>query len=76
MSKARTVRFDDDVDPLVYRFVEKNDINFNKLVNLAVKEFISKPRTIELEPISADEWDKSMKKAYKKHKKAMDKLAK
>jgi predicted transcriptional regulator len=42
MSKARTVRFDDDVDPLVDRFVEKNDINFNKLVNLAVKEFISR----------------------------------
>jgi hypothetical protein len=76
MSKARTVRFDDDVDPLVDRFVEKNDINFNKLVNLAVKEFISKPHTIELEPISADEWNINMKKTYKKHKKAMDELAK
>ncbi|MEA9356277.1 hypothetical protein SHI21_08690 [Bacteriovorax sp. PP10] len=76
MSKARTVRFDEDVDPLVDRFVEKNDINFNKLVNLAVKEFISKPHTIELEPVTADEWDKNMKKAYKKNKKAMDELAK
>jgi len=76
MSKARTVRFDDEIDPLVDRFVEKNDINFNKLVNLAVKEFISKPHSIELEPISADEWDKNMKKAYKKHKKTMDELAK
>jgi hypothetical protein len=76
MSKARTVRFDDEIDPLVDRFVEKNDINFNKLVNLAVKEFISKPHSIELLPISADEWDKNMKKAYKKHKKTMDELAK
>ena len=76
MSKARTVRFDDDIDPLVDHFVEKNDINFNRLMNLAVKEFISKPHTIELEPIDADEWDKLMKKAYKKHKKAMDELAK
>ncbi len=76
MSKARTVRLDDEFDLLVDRFVEKNDINFNKLVNLAVKEFISKPHTIELEPISADEWDKNMKKAYKKHKKTIDELAK
>jgi predicted transcriptional regulator len=76
MSKARTVRFDDDIDPLVDHFVEKNDINFNRLMNLAVKEFISKPHTIELEPIETEEWDKIMKKAYKKHKKAMDELAK
>ncbi len=76
MSKTRTVRFDDEIDPLVDRFIEKNDINFNKLVNLAVKEFISKPHSIELEPISADEWEKNMKKAYKKHKKTMDELAK
>ena len=76
MSKARTVRFDDDIDPLVDRFVEKNDINFNRLMNLAIREFISKPHTIELEPIDPDEWDKLMKKAYKKHKKAMVELAK
>ena len=76
MSKARTVRFDDEIDPLVDRFVEKNDINFNKLVNLAVKEFISKPHTIELEPVSEAEWDKMMKKGHKKHKKTMDELAK
>ncbi len=76
MSRARTVRFDDDVDPLVDRFVEKNDINFNKLVNLAVKEFIMKPHTIELVPVSEAEWDKLMKKSYKKYKKTLDELAK
>jgi predicted transcriptional regulator len=76
MSKARTVRFDDEIDPLVDRFVEKNDINFNRLVNLAVKEYISKPHSIELEPITSDEWSKSMKKSFKKHKKAMGELAK
>jgi hypothetical protein len=57
-------------------FIEKNDINLNKLVNLAVKEFISKPHTIELEPVSELEWDKLMKKSYKKYKKTMDELAK
>ena len=76
MGKARTVRFDDDIDPLVDRFIEKNDINFNKLMNLAVKEFISKPHTIELVPVNEAEWDKQMKKVYKKHKKTMDELAK
>lgn len=68
MIKARTVRLDDDVNLLVERFLKKNDISFNKLVNLAVKEFISKPHTIELEPVSLDEWGRNMKKIEKKHK--------
>jgi predicted transcriptional regulator len=76
MSKARTVRFDDDIDPLVDHFVEKNDINFNRLMNLAVKEFISKPHTIELEPVNEAEWDRLMKKSHKKYKKTLDELAK
>jgi hypothetical protein len=42
--------------------------NFNKLVNLAVKEFISKPHAIELA------FDEQAKKAIKKHKDAMEKL--
>ncbi len=45
MSKPRTVRFDDDIEPAVERFLEKNDLNLNKMVNLAVLEFISKPHT-------------------------------
>jgi hypothetical protein len=76
MGKARTVRFEDEIDPAVDRFMEKNDINFNKLVNLAVKEFISKPHTIELQPVDEAEWDKMMKKSYKKYKKTLDELAK
>jgi len=76
MSKARTVRFDDEIDSVVDRFIEKNDINFNKLVNLAVKEYISKPHSIELEPIPQEEWSKNLKKSFKKHKKAMDELSK
>jgi hypothetical protein len=74
MGKARTVRFEDDVDPAVDRFIEKNDINFNKLVNLAVKEFISKPHTIELQPVDEAEWDKMMKKSSKKYTKILNGL--
>lgn len=69
MIKARTVRLDDDVNLLVERFIKKNDISFNKLVNLAVKEFISKPHTIELEPVSLDEWGRNAKKADSKKQK-------
>ena len=76
MGKARTVRFEDDVDPAVDQFLEKNDINFNKMVNLAVKEFISNPHYIELIPVNEEEWDKLMKKSYKKYKKTLDELAK
>jgi hypothetical protein len=76
MGKARTVRFEDEIDSAVDRFMEKNDINFNKLVNLAVKEFISKPHTIELQPVDEAEWDKMIKKSYKKYKKTLDELAK
>ncbi len=75
MGKARTVRFDDDVDNVIDVFLEKNDINFNKLVNLAVKEYISKPHSIELVPIDLKEWEKNLKKSFNTHKKAMSELA-
>lgn len=75
MTKARTVRFDDDIDSVVDKYVEKNDINFNKLVNLAVRDYISKPHTIELGPIDPEEWDTNLKKSFKKHKKTMSELA-
>ncbi len=51
-------------------------INLNKMVNMAIKEFITKPHTIELGPISDSEWEKATKKSYKKHKKAMVELSK
>ena len=76
MGKARTVRFEDEIDPAVDRFIEKNDINFNKLVNLAVKEFISKPHSIHLQPVDEAEWNKMMKKSHKNYKKTLDELAK
>jgi hypothetical protein len=74
MSKPRTVRFEDDMDSAVELYIEKNDININKLVNLAVKEFISKPHTIELEPVNEGEWDQLMKQSYNKYKKTLDEV--
>lgn len=74
MSKDRTVRFDDDIDSLVDLFIEKHNITLNQMMNLAIVEFISKQHTIKLEPIDSEEWSMLMKKAYDKHRHAMDKL--
>jgi len=75
MSKPRTVRLEDWLGPEVDNYMEKNDLNnFNQLVNLALKEFITNPQTIELKPIAKSKWSKQMKKAYSKNKKAMDEL--
>jgi len=35
-----------------------------------------RPHTIELQPVDEAEWDKMMKKSYKKYKKTLDELAK
>ncbi len=77
MSKARTVRFEDQLDPLVDEYTEKNGLKLNQLVNIAVKKYITEPNSIELEPIKAKDgdWNKTMKKAFRKNKKAMDELS-
>lgn len=74
MSKDRIVRFDDDIDPLVDLFLEKHNLTLNQMMNLAIVEFISKQQTIKFEPIDSEEWSILMKKAYAKHRHAMDKL--
>lgn len=77
MAKNRTIRFAGPLDELVDQYTEKNGLKLNQLVSMAVKKFISEPNTIELEPIEAknEDWDKAMKSAFKKNKKAMDELA-
>lgn len=74
MSKNRTIRFDDEIDPLVDLFIERHNITLNQMMNLAIVEFISKPHTIEFVPIDSAEWGELMGKAYKKHRHTMDKL--
>lgn len=74
MSVPKTVRFDDELEAKVEEYLEKNDIKFSQLVNIAVEKFISEPQSIQLEPISSKKWDQTVAKAYKKHKGAMDKL--
>lgn len=74
MSKTRTVQLEKGIDIAAEKYIEKHDISFNKLVNLAVKEFISKPHTIHLIPVNTEAFVDGAKKAFNKHKNAMDKL--
>ena len=77
MSKARTIRFNEQIDTLVDEYTLKNGLKLNQLVNIAVKKYINEPNSIELEPVDAKdfEWEGSMKKAFTKHRKSMDELA-
>lgn len=77
MAKAKTIRFEDQLESKVEEYAQKNGMKLNQLVNLAVKKFISESNTIELEPVDIDDksWNKSMKKSFKKNRKAMDELA-
>ena len=44
------------------------------MVNFAVKDFITRPHSIELVPVDSEEFYKAAKKAYKKNKKTMNEL--
>lgn len=76
MAKARTVRFEEELDKMVDQFTDKNGLKLNQLVNLAVKKYITEPNTIELKPVHAsdEEWNNKMKKSFAKNRKAMDEL--
>jgi hypothetical protein len=74
MGLPKTVRFEDELEGKVEEYLEKNDIKFSQLVNIAVEKFISEPQSIQLEPIELKKWEQSVAKAHKKHKGAMDKL--
>ena len=74
MGLPKTIRLDDELEAKVEEYIEKNDIKFTHLINIAVETFISEPQSIELTPIDSKNWEKTVAKAHKKHKGAMDKL--
>ncbi|MFP5492399.1 MAG: hypothetical protein ACLGG0_12920 [Bacteriovoracia bacterium] len=74
MGMPKTVRLDDELENKLEEYLEANGIKFSQLVNLAVAKFISEPQTIELAPVRTDVFAEHAKKAFKKHKNAMDKL--
>jgi hypothetical protein len=74
MGLPKTVRFEEELEERVEKYLENNEIKFSQLINMAVEKFISEPQTIELRPVDTQEFLKSAKKAFKKHKSVMDKL--
>ncbi len=74
MGLPKTVRFEDELEEKVEKYLEANGIKFSQLVNLAVSKFISEPQTIQLAPVNQKDFLAAASKAFKKHKNAMDKL--
>ena len=75
MSLPTSVRLEKNVQKQVEVYLKKNaPLKFPQLVNMAILEFISQPRTITLEPASMEEVMSAAKQAFKKHKDAMDRL--
>lgn len=74
MGLPKTVRFDDDLEKKVEEYLDANGLKFAQLVNMAVAKFITEPQTIQLAPVETKDFMATAKKAFKKHKDAMDKL--
>jgi antitoxin component of RelBE/YafQ-DinJ toxin-antitoxin module len=74
MGLPKTVRFDDELEKQVESYLEANGLKFSQLVNLAVAKFITEPQTIQLSPVETKSFVAEGKKAYRKHKDAMDRL--
>lgn len=74
MGLPKTVRLDDDLEKKVEEYLDANGIRFSQLMNMAVSKFISEPQMIQLAPVNTKDFLEAGKKAFKKHKDAMDKL--
>ena len=74
MGLPKTVRFDEDLETKVEKYLEANGIKFSQLLSMAVTKFISEPQSIQLVPVDTKSFMKVATKAFKKHKDAMDKL--
>jgi hypothetical protein len=70
----KTVRFDDELEKKVEKYLDANGIRFAQLVNMAVAKFITEPQTIRLAPVETKSFMATAEKAFKKHEAAMDKL--
>ena len=74
MGLPKTVRFDDDLEKQVEKYLYSNGLKFTQLVNLAVAKFITEPQSIQLAPVDSKDFLETAKKAFKKHKNALEKL--
>jgi hypothetical protein len=74
--RAVSVRLDMDLESHITQWLAKNPgIHLSRLINLAIRRFISEPQT--LQPVSVTEdatVKRSMKKMLHTHKNMLDKL--
>lgn len=74
MGLPKTVRLEEELEHKVEEYLEANGVKFSQLMNMAVAKFISEPQTIHLAPVKTEAFSEQARKAFKKHKDAMDKL--
>lgn len=75
MGLPKSIRIDDEaLEKEIQTYIEKNDIKFKRLVNLALKEFISKKHSFKLEPVTDEDYERLTKENIEKHKKTLDLL--
>ena len=74
MGLPKTIRLDEQLEQKVEEYIEANEVKFSQLINMALAKFISEPQTIHLAPVKTVAFIQQAKKAFKKHKNAMDKL--
>jgi antitoxin component of RelBE/YafQ-DinJ toxin-antitoxin module len=75
MSQQTTsFRIKENLKEKVDLYLEKNQLSFTALANMALEKFISEPTTITLLPVDDDEFVAKSKKMMKKYKHTIDKL--
>ncbi len=74
MGLPRNVRFEDTLEKQIEKYLDANGIKFSQLVNMAVAKFITEPQSIQLAPVDTKDFMAVAKKAFRKHKDAVDKL--
>lgn len=74
MGHPKSIRLDKDLEKKIEAYLDKNPVKFSQLVAMALEKYINEPQIIELKPVDDEEFIKTAKKAFKKHKHTMDKL--
>ena len=74
MGIPKSIRLDEQLEEKIEDYLEHNPIKFPQLGAMALEKFISEPNSIELKPVDDAKFLETAKKAFKKHKHAMDKL--
>lgn len=77
-TRAVSFRLDSDLAPNVKKWLNHNpSMTLSRLANLAIRNFVSNDQILEsVETVHADkkEFETSLKKLMKKHKKTLDEL--